>query len=369
MKLTLNQFTYQLPEKYIAQQPVSPRDSSKLLVVDRQTQQISTHFHFRDLANILNDDYVLVRNNTKVIPARLWGHKDTGGKIEVLLLKRKNINEQGEVWECLTKPGLKLDQTVEFSLPENIKKNVRPLSAKCEKIEGYTRLIQFNQAKNELLTTLSQIGHTPIPPYIKWNEDDEVELRQKYQTIYAKYEGSAAAPTAGLHFTEELDENLQNTGIKIRELTLHVGLGTFQPVKTADIKDHDMHSEWYELSAEIADQLNQDKAQGKKIISVGTTSTRVLETCADQQGLLHPSSGETDIFIYPGYQFKFIDGLITNFHLPESTLLMLVSSLCTEPNTEQKFLNFENSLIGQAYQKAMENDFRFYSFGDAMLIL
>ncbi len=359
MKLTINQFDYQLPDNLIAQRPVEPRDESRLLTINRAKHQIKHGQKFKQLDQALPSRSILVRNNTKVIPARIIGHKPTGGKTELLLLKRKQINQSSEIWECLTKPGLDTRQVVQF---EN------KLQAKCIKTQGYTRLIEFDQTQQQLLTSLDQIGQTPTPPYIEWNAQDEPALRKKYQTVYAKIEGSAAAPTAGLHFTPHLNQKLKNQGIGIKEVTLHVGLGTFQPVKEKNIADHEMHSEWFELDKTTAQRLNQAKKNNRPIISIGTTTTRVLETCADQNGLLKPKSGETDIFIKPGYKFRFINGLITNFHLPQSTLLMLVSAFCTQPNTEDKFEQFSQTIVGQAYQQAIEKKYRFYSFGDAMLI-
>lgn len=366
-KLTIDQFNYQLPEEMIAQRPAAPRDESRLMLVDRSKKKINPNLIFKQLPQLLVDKTsqnkplpVLVRNNTKVIPARIIGQKNTGGQVELLLLKPVKIGSKNQVWECLTKPGLKPGQTVSFS---------SQLKAKCLRIDGYTRHIQFNQSKSELMTSLLKIGQTPTPPYIDWKKEDEPKLRKQYQTTYAQIQGSAAAPTAGLHFTKQVDQKLQKSGIEIEEVTLHVGLGTFQPVKVKNIKDHQMHSEWFELKPKTASKLNQAKKQGRKIIAVGTTTTRVLESCANQTtGLLKAQTKETDIFIAPGYKFKFVQGLITNFHLPQSTLLMLISALVSKPNTNQKFKNFQNSLAGQAYQQAIASNYRFYSFGDAMLI-
>ncbi len=360
MSLTIKQFDYQLPDDLIAQRPVEPRDTSQLLLVNRIQQQIKHGLQFKKLGQALPAQSILVRNNTKVIPARIIGHKPTGGKTELLLLKRQQIKKKGEVWKCLTKPGLNQGQTVKFK---------NKLAGKCTAVQGYTRLIEFNQTQQQLLTSLDQIGQTPTPPYIEWKAEDELQLRKKYQTVYAKIKGSAAAPTAGLHFTPSLNQELRKQGIKIKEVTLHVGLGTFQPVKEENVADHKMHSEWFELDKTTAQELNRAKKNKHPIIAVGTTTTRVLETCADEEGLLKPKSGETDIFIKPGYKFKFINGLITNFHLPQSTLLMLVSAFCTKPNTNHEFKEFKQTLVGQAYQQAIENKYRFYSFGDAMLIV
>lgn len=366
--LALDQFNYQLADEAIAQRPLKQRDLSKLLVIDRHAkpgQEITSGRQFKDLPQVLAtlapSGAVLVRNNTKVIPARIIGMKPTQGKQELLLLKRVKIDQHTETWECLSKPGLKVG--VEIRFPNS------KLRAKCTAVSGFSRLIKFNQNKAELMTSLLEIGQTPIPPYIEWQEEDEQQLRQQYQTVYAKIEGSAAAPTAGLHFTPELNRQLKQAGVLIEEVTLHVGLGTFQPVKTNKIQDHQMHSEWYQLEEATAKRLNRAKADGKKIIAVGTTTTRVLETCSDSRGQLHPDRGETDIFITPGYKFKFIDGLITNFHLPQSTLLMLVSALVSQPNTKHQFSNFSSSLVGQAYELAKRHNYRFYSFGDSMIIL
>lgn len=359
--LTLSQFNYELPQRLIAQVPAEPRDSSRLMLINRATGSI-THHHFAELDQFLTSNHILVRNNTKVIPARILGHKATGGAVEILLTRRLALNNQGhEQWECLTKPGLKAGQVVHFDHSS--------LTATCSAITDYTREISFNMAANELFAELLAIGHTPIPPYIHWADDDEAELREKYQTIFAKISGSAAAPTAGLHFTKALEAKLRDRGVEILEVTLHVGLGTFLPVKTEHIIEHHLHKEWFELKPEVAARLNELKAAGKKIISVGTTTTRVLESCVTEAGIIEAKTGETEIFIYPPYRFKAVDGLITNFHLPESSLLMLVSALVSEPNTSAQFESFGQSLIGQAYATAVAENYRFFSFGDGMLIL
>ncbi|HYD34583.1 MAG TPA: tRNA preQ1(34) S-adenosylmethionine ribosyltransferase-isomerase QueA [Vitreimonas sp.] len=359
--LTLANFTYPVPPELIAQTPAVPRDSSRLLVLDRETQAI-THHHFSDLPDLLQPTDVIVRNNTKVIPARIYGKKlDTGGDIEFLLIKRLGKSEKGEIWECLSKPGLKLGQRVGFADSN--------LELTCIKMLGYSREIEFNQAGSELFSSLDQIGHTPLPPYIDWTKHDEQELRHLYQTTYAKFEGSAAAPTAGLHFTPELDQRLIDKGVAIEEVTLHVGLGTFLRVKVDDIAQHHMHSETYSLTPEVAERLNHAKQAGRRIIVVGTTTTRVLETCADATtGLLQPNSGDTDIFIYPPKKFAFVNNLITNFHESQSTLLMLVSALTTAPNTSHEFTTFADSPVGKAYQTAIDEKYRLHSFGDAMWI-
>lgn len=363
MALSIDDFEFHLPEALIAQTPAVPRDSSRLLMVDRAAAALDD-YHFYDLPQLLRPGDVLVRNNTQVIPARLIGRKTTGGAVEVLLLKRVESGPKEELWECLTKPGVKLNQTILFT---------NELRATCRSVDGYTRVLAFNRSHIEFFEALYQIGQTPLPPYIQWSPEDETSLRETYQTIYASQAGSAAAPTAGLHFTPELDQQLREHGIQIEEVTLHVGLGTFLPVKETDITHHTMHQEWYELTPDVAARLSQAKAEGRRVIAVGTTSCRVLETCAvtsDSGGVsLKAGTGETDIFIYPPYRFQAVDGLITNFHLPKSTLLMLVSALVSEPNTTIPFSNFEQSLIGQAYLKAIADKYRFFSFGDAMLIV
>jgi S-adenosylmethionine:tRNA ribosyltransferase-isomerase len=303
---------------------------------------------------------VIVRNNTRVLPARLFGTKDTGGQVELLLSKPVALTPQGEVWECLTKPGLKEGQVVHFEGSS--------LSAVCSKVTVYTRQITFNLTGIALQQELEKVGHTPLPPYISWTQSDTQAARERYQTTYAQIVGSVAAPTAGLHFTPELDEKLRQNGITFHEVTLHVGLGTFLPVKTDDVTAHHMHSEWFELKEEVARSLNAAKAAGRRIIAVGTTTCRVLETAATEAGTLTAGTGDTDIFIYPPYSFKFVDGLITNFHLPESTLLMLISAFVCAPNTPHTFTDFLSSPVGQAYQTAVTEKYRFYSFGDAMLI-
>jgi len=358
--LTIDQFDYHLPAPLIAHKPAEVRDHSQLLVVNRKSGLI-TDQHFFNLPQIIDQNYLIVRNNTKVIPARIFGQKTTGGHVELLLIKRSSILTDGETWECLTKPGLKPGQTIVF--PNS------PLVGVCQNRNGYTQIIKFNQSATTLFTTLDQIGHTPIPPYIHWQQSDEQHLRDIYQTTFAKHQGSVAAPTAGLHFTQELDQKLREQGIEIVEVTLHVSLGTFLPVKEENIINHQMHSEQFELTNSAADQINQAKNNGKKILSVGTTTTRVLESCANNQAVLTPQSGETDIYIYPGYQFKIVDSLITNFHLPKSTLLMLISAFASFPQTQTKFESFQKSLVGLAYQQAIDKEYRFYSFGDAMLIL
>ena len=357
--LQLTQFHYNLSDDLIAQAPISPRDHSRLLVVNRHTGTIE-HRHFYDLPALLHPGDVIVRNNTKVIPARIYGQKDTGGHIEMLLVRRLQGTENGELWECLSKPGLKLHQEVFF--PET------GLHGICRTADGFARQVEFNQRGEQLFNSLFRIGHTPLPPYIQWNTNDEQELRELYQTTYAKIAGSAAAPTAGLHFTAELDQKLRAMGVQIEEVTLHVGLGTFLRVLTTDIIDHTMHYEWYTLTEETAQRLNQARAENRRIITVGTTTTRVLETCSNEHGQLTANSSETNIFIYPGYRFKFVKDLLTNFHESRSTLLMLISALVSVPNTSHEFTSFTESVAGKAYQAAIAEKYRFHSFGDAMWI-
>jgi len=360
--LQLTDFSYTLPPELIAQSPLAQRDRSKLLVLDRNTQALS-HQHFWQLPALLRPGDVLVRNNTKVIPVRLHGSKKTGGKVEVVLLKKQaSAGLPAEIWECLTKPGLSVGQEVFFDL------GVRGV---CIAMTDRTRTLAFDSFEGPFITILEKIGATPIPPYIH-SQQTEAELREAYQTIYAKELGSVAAPTAGLHFTPELDSQLEEKGVQILEVTLHVGLGTFATVKTNSIANHHMHSEWFELSTTTAQKIMAAKAAGNRIIAVGTTTTRVLEATASLKNgvcILTPQSGETAIFIYPPYQFKCVDGLITNFHLPESTLLMLISALVSQPNTPHVFTNFLSSSVGKAYQKAVVEKYRFFSFGDAMLLI
>lgn len=361
--LTLDQFDYHLPKERIAHQPMQPRDHSRLLTLNRQTGAIN-HLHFYDLPNLLDANTVIVRNNTKVIPARLFGTKTSGGHVELLLTKRlaAGTSAIGETWEAISKPGLKPNQVVTFP---NSK-----LVATCIEATGFTRLLQFSLHGQDLFNELLTIGHTPIPPYIPaWDPNDEPELRQRYQTTFAKHQGSAAAPTAGLHFTPELDQALLNKGIQIEEVTLHVGLGTFLRVKTEDITDHTMHQEWFNLDDAVASRLNQAKMANKKILAVGTTTTRVLESCVSDDGsLLIPQTGQTQLYVYPPRAFKIVDQLITNFHEPKSTLLMLVSAFVTQPNTSQPFTSFAESSVGQAYQTAIAKKYRLLSFGDGMFI-
>ena len=348
-------FDYHLPEELIANSPISPRDHSKLMVIDRKNKKIS-HKHFYNIIDLLTDNDVLVLNQTKVFPARIYGQKETGGKIEILL----NKNREDFIWEALSKPGLKINTKLFFD----------GFTAKVVKRESEIHVLKFNIDRNSLIEKLQKVGVTPLPPYIKSTEDEN-EIRNEYQTTYAKNTGSVAAPTAGFHFTEELLQKIHNKGIQIEYVTLHVGLGTFIPVKSDTLEDHVMHSEEYFVDKDTIARLNTAKKLGKRIISVGTTSTRVLESISNEKSELdiNKLSGSTDIFIYPPYKFKFVDSLITNFHLPKSTLLALVSSLVSSPNTDEEFKSFKESLVGKAYGDAINNKYRFYSFGDSSIIL
>ena len=335
-------FYYDLPEELIAQTPLERRDASRLMTLDRKTGEV-THRHFYDLVDLLQPGDCLVMNNSRVLPARLLGHREpTGGAVEVLLLK-----DQGSgVWECLTKPGRKTHTGTELSFGGG------ELTATVvgEKEDG-NKLVQFHY-EGIFLEVLERLGKMPLPPYIK----EELEDGERYQTVYSKVNGSAAAPTAGLHFTRELLDKLAAKGVKEAYITLHVGLGTFRPVKAEEITEHHMHSEFCMISQETADMINETKRAGGRIVCVGTTSCRTLESLADENGFFHESSAWTDIFIYPGYRFKAMDALITNFHLPESTLVMLVSAFAGR----EKILN--------AYNIAVQERYRFFSFGDAMYI-
>jgi len=359
----VEQFDYTFPDELIAQQPTEPRDHCRLLILDRELAQIR-HQHFYNLVDLLDESTVLVRNNTRVLPARLFGHKDTGGKCEVLLIHQVSAQEGLVSWECLTKPGLRFGQTVTFST--NFSARVRADALETHQ-NLYTRVLDFNCTDKDFSKYLNQQGHTPLPPYIAHNVNTEAELRQSYQTTFAQHIGSVAAPTAGLHFTADLDKKLEAKGVKILEVTLHVGLGTFLPVQPEQLMHKTLHQEYFELTTEVAQQINQAKQTGKKIISVGTTTTRVLESCA-QHGQVVAQSGSTQLFIQPGDRFQIIDGLITNFHVPRSSLLMLVSALVSAPNTSHPFSEFAVSAMGKAYLEAVAHRYRLFSFGDAMLI-
>ena len=340
--MNVKDYDYDLPEELIAQDPLEDRSSSRLMVLDRQTGDVE-HRHFTDILEYLHPGDCLVINNTKVIPARLFGVKeDTQAKIEVLLLKRK----ENDIWETLVKPGKKAKPGTKLVFGDGL------LTAEVvDVVEEGNRLIQFHY-DGIFEEILDQLGQMPLQPYITHQLKD----KNRYQTVYAKYDGSAAAPTAGLHFTKELLQKVKDMGVDIAEVTLHVGLGTFRPVKVENVLDHHMHSEFYMVSQEAADKINRAKESGHRVIAVGTTSTRTLEAAADENGRLHETSGWTEIFIYPGYQFKVIDALITNFHLPQSTLVMLVSALAGREH------------VLHAYEIAVKERYRFFSFGDAMLI-
>ena len=336
-------FYYDLPKELIAQDPLEDRSSSRLLVLHRKSGRVE-HRVFTDIVEYLKPGDCLVRNNTKVIPARLYGTRvDTGATIELLLLKRM----ENDVWETLVKPGKKARKGAVISFGDGIFTG-EIIDVK----EDGNRLIQFRY-EGIFEEILDQLGQMPLPPYITHTLKD----KNRYQTVYAKYEGSAAAPTAGLHFTEELFQKLEEKGVLVANVTLHVGLGTFRPVKVDDVEKHHMHSEFYIVEEDQAKLINDTKKNGGRVISVGTTSCRTLESATDENGILQAGSGWTEIFIYPGYHFKMIDGLITNFHLPESTLLMLVSALAGKEH------------IMAAYEEAVKERYRFFSFGDAMLIL
>ncbi len=341
---------YYLPYSLIASKPASPRDSCKLLVIDR-IRKTTSHHKFSHIGQFLKKGDLLVFNKTKVFPARLFAKKETGGKLEILFLEE----ESPFIWQVLTKPGLKEGQKASL-------KELQIISIKQE--ENHTK-IKVNLPKEKVIKFLEKYGKTPLPPYIK-TKDRESKLRKSYQTIYAKEIGSAAAPTAGLHFTKRLIKKLKKKGVKIKYLTLHVGIGTFAPIKTKDIRDHKMHSEYFEIDKKTKQAIFKAKAQGKRIIAVGTTTTRVLETLAKDK---RKTSGKTDIFIYPPYKFELTDGIITNFHLPKSTLLAMVSAFVSYPQTKERFKNFQESLLGRAYREAIKNKYRFFSFGDACLIL
>lgn len=335
-------FYFDLPEELIAQDPLEDRSSSKLLVLNKETGQV-THKHFREIKNYLKPGDCLVLNNTKVIPARLIGEKEgTGAKIELLLLKRL----EGDVWETLVKPGRKAKPGTRISFGGGLL-----VGEIIDVIEDGNRYIKFYY-DGIFEEILDQLGQMPLPPYITHQLQD----KNRYQTVYAKYEGSAAAPTAGLHFTKELLQEIEEMGVTIANVTLHVGLGTFRPVKVDDVTQHHMHSEFYQVFPEEAEKINAAKREGRRVICVGTTSCRTIESAADENGVVQAGSGDTEIFIYPGYQFKVLDCLITNFHLPESTLLMLVSALAGKEH------------IMDAYKEAVSLQYRFFSFGDAMFI-
>lgn len=339
--MKVSDFYYDLPKELIAQVPIEKRDESRLLILDKSTGEI-THKTFKDIIDYLEPGDCLVRNNTKVIPARIYGKKETGANVEFLLLN----NIEGDIWECIVRPGNKLHIGTKVIFGEGL------LEAEILDImPGGTRkvLFKYEGIFNEIL---DKIGLMPLPPYIH----EELKDKDRYQTVYAKYNGSAAAPTAGLHFTDELLEKIKAKGVDIANVTLHVGIGTFRPVKEENVEEHAMHSEHFYIKQEDADKINKAKRAGHRVIAVGTTSCRVLETIADDNGFVKETEGDTKIFIYPGYKFRCLNSLITNFHLPESTLLMLVSALAGREN------------IMKAYKEAVDLKYRFFSFGDAMLI-
>ena len=339
MKVT--DFDYELPEELIAQTPIEKRDESRLMVLDRKEQTIE-HKHFKDIIDYLEPGDVLVRNNTKVIPARLYGKKETGAKVEFLLLN----NMEKDIWECIVRPGNKLHIGAKVIFGDGLLK-----AEVLDTMPGGTRKVEFHYEGifNEIL---DKIGLMPLPPYIH----ERLKENDRYQTVYAKYDGSAAAPTAGLHFTPELLKKIEEKGIDIANVTLHVGIGTFRPVKEDTVEAHQMHSEHFYIKEEDCEKINKAKKSGHRVIAIGTTSCRVLETIADDNGYVKPTEGDTQIFIYPGYKFRCLDALITNFHLPQSTLVMLVSALAGK------------DYIMKAYKEAVEQKYRFFSFGDAMLI-
>ena len=336
------EFDYELPEELIAQTPIEKRDESRLMVLNRKNNTIE-HKTFKDIIDYLEPGDCLVRNNTKVIPARIYGKKETGANIEFLLLN----NIEGDIWETIVRPGNKLHIGTKVIFGDGL------LTAEIlDTMPGGTRKVLFTY-KGIFNEILDKIGLMPLPPYI----NEELKEKDRYQTVYAKYEGSAAAPTAGLHFTNELLEKIEQKGIDIANVTLHVGIGTFRPVKEDTVEAHEMHSEHFYIKQEDCDKINKAKKNGKRVIAVGTTSCRVLETIANpENGTVEPIEGDTQIFIYPGYTFKCIDGLITNFHLPQSTLLMLVSALAGK------------EYIMKAYNEAVQEKYKFFSFGDAMFI-
>ena len=339
--MQVREFNYNLPEELIAQIPLKKRDKSRLMVLDKKERTIK-HKVFKDIVEYLKPGDVLVRNNTKVIPARIYGKKDTGANVEFLLLNR--IEE--DIWESIVRPGNKLHIGTKVIFEKGL------LEAEIlDVMQGGTRKVKFYY-KGIFNEILDKIGLMPLPPYIH----KELQERERYQTVYAEYEGSAAAPTAGLHFTENLLEEVSKKGIEIANVTLHVGIGTFRPVKVEKIEEHEMHSEHYYIKRDDSEKINRAKKEGRRVIAVGTTSCRVLESIADENGLVNPEEGDTKIFIYPGYKFKCIDGLITNFHLPESTLIMLVSAFAGR------------DYIMKAYEEAVKEKYRFFSFGDAMFI-
>ncbi len=339
--MKVSDFNYNLPEELIAQVPIKKRDESRLMVLDKKNKTIE-HKIFRDIIDYLNPGDVLVRNNTKVIPARIYGKKETGANVEFLLLN----NIEGDIWESIVRPGNKLHIGAKVIFGDGLLK-----AEILDTMPGGTRKVKFSY-KGIFNEILDKIGLMPLPPYIH----EELKEKDRYQTVYAKYNGSAAAPTAGLHFTPELLKRIEEKGVSIANVTLHVGIGTFRPVKEETVEAHEMHSEHFYIKQEDAEKINRAKKSGNRVIAVGTTSCRVIESIADENGLVQETEGDTKIFIYPGYKFKCLDSLITNFHLPQSTLLMLVSALAGR------------EFILRAYEEAVKERYRFFSFGDAMFI-
>ena len=339
--LKTSDFYYDLPEELIAQTPLEPRDSSRLLVYNRTTGEVF-HRHFRDVGDYLNPGDLLVVNTTKVYPVRIFAYTEHGGKVEILLLKRQNLTD----WECLVKPGKKCREGVILVVNEELKAEI------ISRTDDGGRIVRFI-FDGVFEDILSRVGEMPLPPYIH----EKLKDKDRYQTVYCKQEGSAAAPTAGLHFTLRLIDELKAKGVEFAEVQLNVGLGTFRPVKTDDLEHHKMHTEYYVIDEENAEKINKAKREGRRVIAVGTTSVRTLETVADEDGFVKAQSGDTSIFIYPPYKFKCVEGLITNFHLPESTLVMLVSAFASR----EKIL--------ELYNLAVKEKYRFFSFGDAMFII
>lgn len=339
--LKTSDFYYDLPEELIAQTPLEPRDSSRLLVYNRTTGEVF-HKHFRDVGDYLKPGDLLVVNTTKVYPARIFAYTEHGGKVEILLLKRQNLTD----WECLVKPGKKCREGVILVVNEELKAEI------ISRTDDGGRIVRFI-FDGVFEDILSRVGEMPLPPYIH----EKLKDKDRYQTVYCKQEGSAAAPTAGLHFTLRLIDELKAKGVEFAEVQLNVGLGTFRPVKTDDLEHHKMHTEYYVIDEENAEKINKAKREGRRVIAVGTTSVRTLETVADENGFVKAQSGDTSIFIYPPYKFKCVEGLITNFHLPESTLVMLVSAFASR----EKIL--------ELYNLAVKEKYRFFSFGDAMFII
>ncbi|MBQ8427364.1 MAG: tRNA preQ1(34) S-adenosylmethionine ribosyltransferase-isomerase QueA [Clostridia bacterium] len=334
-------FDYYLPEELIAQTPIEPRDHSRLLVYNRAEDKIY-HKKFYDIKDFLKKGDLLVRNNTRVLPARMFAYTEHGGKVEILLLKRFDLTE----WEVLVKPGKKAKPGTKLTISDELKLTVLSTIE-----ESGSRRVKF-EFDGVFEDIISRLGEMPLPPYIT----EKLKDKERYQTVYAKVDGSAAAPTAGLHFTENLITDIKNMGVEIADVLLHVGLGTFRPVKADEIKEHHMHSEYYEIDEESAEKINRAKREGRRIIAVGTTSVRTLESASDENGFVKPTKANTEIFIYPSYKFKCVDALITNFHLPKSTLVMLVSAL----SSREKILELYNTAVSEKY--------RFFSFGDSMFI-